>query len=98
MRLYQTGALLTGAPGQLIPDAGVLVDGTPIVAAGPLDFLASEHAIPADVVSHAAQRPRPAGPPPGGPHPADPLGAEPAAAGPALQAGVLAAPAAPGPR
>jgi hypothetical protein len=34
MRLYQAGALLTGAHSELIPDAGVLVDGTRIVAAG----------------------------------------------------------------
>ena len=37
MRLYQTGALLTGARSELIPHAGVLVDGTRIVAAGPLE-------------------------------------------------------------
>jgi hypothetical protein len=32
MRLYQTGAPLTGARSQLIPHPGVLVDGTRIVA------------------------------------------------------------------
>ena len=46
MRLYQMGALLTGAHSDLIPDAGVLIDGTRIVAAGPLGSLAAEHATP----------------------------------------------------
>ncbi|HEY8045691.1 MAG TPA: amidohydrolase family protein [Streptosporangiaceae bacterium] len=50
MRLYQTGALLTGARNELIPHAGVLVDGTRIVAAGPLDSLTAEHGLPPDVV------------------------------------------------
>jgi imidazolonepropionase-like amidohydrolase len=50
MRLYRTGALLTGARSELIPHAGVLVDGTRIVAAGPLDSLAAEHGLPPDVV------------------------------------------------
>jgi imidazolonepropionase-like amidohydrolase len=50
MRLYRTGALLTGARSELIPHAGVLVDGPRIVAAGPLDSLAAEHVLPPDVV------------------------------------------------
>ena len=49
MRLYQTGALLTGARSDLIPHAGVPVDGTRIVAAGPLGSLTAEHATPPDV-------------------------------------------------
>jgi imidazolonepropionase-like amidohydrolase len=50
MRLYQTGALLTGAHNELVPRAGVLVDGPRIVAAGPIDSLAPDHVIPPDVV------------------------------------------------
>jgi len=50
MRLYQTAALLTGAHSELIPDAGVLVDGSRIVAAGPLGALTAEHGLPPDVV------------------------------------------------
>ena len=50
MRLYQAGALLTGARNELIRHAGVLVDGTQIVAAGPLDALAAGHPPPADVL------------------------------------------------
>ena len=46
MRLHQTGALLTGARSELVPRAGVLVDGARIVAAGPLGSLAAEHATP----------------------------------------------------
>ena len=36
MRLYQSGALLTGARNELIRRGGVLVDGPRIVAAGSL--------------------------------------------------------------
>jgi imidazolonepropionase-like amidohydrolase len=50
MRLYQTGALLTGARSELIRHAGVLVDGPRIVAAGPLASLAAEYVLPPDVV------------------------------------------------
>jgi imidazolonepropionase-like amidohydrolase len=50
MRLYQAGALLTGAHSELIPRAGVLVDGSRIVAAGPLDSVVAAHPVPADVV------------------------------------------------
>ena len=50
MRLYQTGALLTGARNELIRHGGVLVEGTQIVAAGPLDALAAGHPAPPDVV------------------------------------------------
>jgi imidazolonepropionase-like amidohydrolase len=50
LRLYQTGALLTGAHSELIPRAGVLVDGPRIIAAGPIDSLPAEHVIPPDVV------------------------------------------------
>ncbi len=50
MRLYQTGALLTGARSELVPRAGALADGARIVAAGPLGSLAAEHATPPDVV------------------------------------------------
>jgi imidazolonepropionase-like amidohydrolase len=50
MRLYQSGALLTGARNELIRRGGVLVDGPRIVAAGPLDTLMAEHPIPADLV------------------------------------------------
>lgn len=34
MRLYQAGALRTGARSELVPYAGMLVDGTRTVAAG----------------------------------------------------------------
>jgi imidazolonepropionase-like amidohydrolase len=50
MRLYQSGALLTGARNELIRRGGVLVDGPRIVAAGPLDTLMAEHPVPVDVV------------------------------------------------
>jgi predicted amidohydrolase YtcJ len=50
MRLYQSGALLTGARNELIRRGGVLVDGPRIVAAGPLDILMAEYPLPADVV------------------------------------------------
>jgi len=50
MRLYQSGALLTGARNELIRRGGVLVDGRRIVAAGPLDILLAEYPLPADVV------------------------------------------------
>jgi imidazolonepropionase-like amidohydrolase len=50
MRLYQSGALLTGAHSDLIPRAGVLVDGPRIVAAGPLDSVTAAHSLPPDVV------------------------------------------------
>jgi imidazolonepropionase-like amidohydrolase len=50
MRLYQSGALLTGARNELIRRGGVLVDGPRIVAAGPLDILLAEYPLPADVV------------------------------------------------
>jgi hypothetical protein len=50
MRLYQTGALLTGARSAFIPHAGVLADGTRIVAAGPPDALAAEQGLPRDLV------------------------------------------------
>ena len=50
MRLYQAGALLTGAHSELIPRAGVLVDGPRIVAAGPLGSVTAAHGLPPDVV------------------------------------------------
>jgi hypothetical protein len=39
MRLYQSGALLTGARNELIRRGGVPADGSRIVAAGPLGTL-----------------------------------------------------------
>ena len=42
MRLYQSGALLTGARSDLIHRGGVLVDGPRIVAAGPLGTLMAQ--------------------------------------------------------
>jgi hypothetical protein len=50
MRRYQAGAPLTGARSELIRRAGVLADGSRIVAAGPLESLAADHALPPDVV------------------------------------------------
>ena len=50
MRLYQSGALLTGARDELIPRGAVLVDGPRIIAAGPADTPMAEHPVPADVV------------------------------------------------
>jgi imidazolonepropionase-like amidohydrolase len=50
MRLYQSGALLTGAHSDLIPRVAVLADGSRIVTAGPLDSVAAAHSLPPDVV------------------------------------------------
>ena len=50
MRLYQSGALLTGARNEFIPHGAVLVDGPRIIAAGPAGTLMAEHPVPADVV------------------------------------------------
>lgn len=50
MRLYQSGALLTGARNELIRRGGVLADGPRIVAAGPLDTLMAEPPVPAVLV------------------------------------------------
>jgi len=56
MRLYQTGALLTGARSELDQHAGVLVDGTRTAVAGPLGSLAAEHATPPDAATLRAAR------------------------------------------
>ena len=50
MRLYQAGALLTSARAQVVRDAGVLVDGSVIAAAGPLAALAAAVPPTAEVV------------------------------------------------
>jgi hypothetical protein len=56
---YQAGALLTGARSELIRRAGVLADGSRIVAAGPPESLAADHALPLVVARGVEYRPAP---------------------------------------
>jgi imidazolonepropionase-like amidohydrolase len=50
MRLYTAGALLTDANAEIVRNGGVLVDGSRIVAAGPLDSLEGGPATAAQVI------------------------------------------------